>query len=58
MAERIGDYMLRTGAMQQAQVDTVINAQKTGDKRNFGEIAVSMGILTPALIDAFLASQK
>jgi hypothetical protein len=58
MAERIGDYMLRTGAMQQAQVDTVINAQKTGDKRTFGEIAVSMEILTPAQIDAFLASQK
>ena len=44
--------------MKQGQVDTVINAQKTGDKRTFGEIAVSLGILAPAQIDAFLASQK
>jgi hypothetical protein len=58
MAERIGDYMLRTGAMQQGQVDTVIGAQKTGDKRSFGEIAVSLGFLTQAKIEAFLASQK
>jgi hypothetical protein len=58
MAERIGDYMLRTGALKQAQVDAVINAQKTGDKRTFGEIAVSLGFVSAAAVDAFLASQK
>jgi hypothetical protein len=58
MAERIGDYMLRTGALKQAQVDAVINAQKTGDKRTFGEIAVSLGFVSAAAVEAFLASQK
>ena len=58
MAERIGDYMLRTGTMTQAQVDKVIGAQRTGDKRPFGQIAVTLGFLTQAGVDAFLASQK
>jgi hypothetical protein len=58
MAERIGDYMLRTGIMKQAQVDMVVHAQKTGDKRSFGQIAVSMGFITQANVDAFLAVQK
>lgn len=57
MAERIGDFMLRTGAMQQAQVDAVINAQKTGDKRTFGEIAVSLGFVPQSKVEAFLKSQ-
>jgi hypothetical protein len=58
MAERIGDYMLRTGTMKQAQVDIVVHAQKTGDKRSFGQIAVSMGFITQVNVDAFLAVQK
>ena len=44
--------------MQQGQVDAVITAQKTGDKRSFGEIAVSMGFIPQAKVEAFLAAQK
>ncbi len=58
MAERIGDYMLRTGAMKQAQVDVVIHAQRTGDKRSFGQIAIALGFITEANVQAFLAAQK
>jgi hypothetical protein len=58
MAERIGDYMIRTGTMNQAQVDVVIHAQKTGDKRAFGQIAVSMGFVSQANVDAFVTVQK
>lgn len=58
MADRIGDYMLRTGVMHQPQVDAVIGAQRKGDKRPFGEIAIALGFLTQANVDAFLASQK
>jgi len=57
MAERIGDYMLRTGTLTQAQVDKVIAAQRTGDKRPFGQIAVTLGFLSQAAVDAFLSSQ-
>jgi len=58
MAERMGDYMIRTGAMNQSQVDEVVRAKATGDKRHFGEIAVSLGFITVAEIEAFLSTQK
>jgi hypothetical protein len=56
MAERIGDFLVRTGALQQSQVDAVIAAQKAGDKRTFGEIAVGLGLVPQTAIDAFAAS--
>ena len=52
MAERIGDYLVGTGAMQQSQVDDVVAAQKAGDTRTFGEIAVSLGFVSRAAVDA------
>jgi hypothetical protein len=55
MAERIGDFLVRTGAMQQAQVEAVLAAQKGGDKRTFGEIAVALGFTTKAVVDSFTA---
>jgi len=56
MAERIGDFLVRTKAMQQSQVDAVIRAQKDGDKRTFGEIAVALGFVTQAALVTFRAS--
>jgi hypothetical protein len=44
--------------MSQAQVEVVIHAQKTGDKRAFGEIAMSLGYITDAQVRAFLAAAK
>jgi hypothetical protein len=58
MAERIGDFLVRTKGMQQSQVDAVLKAQKAGDARTFGEIAVGLGFVTAAVIDTFLASQE
>ena len=57
MAERIGDFLVRTGKLSQAQVEQVIRAQKAGDGRTFGEIAITLGLVDKALIDSFLASQ-
>jgi len=58
MPERMGDYMIRTGVMNQSQVDTVVHAKEGGDKRHFGEIAVSLGFITVGDVEAFLAAQK
>jgi len=58
MAERIGDYLVRTGVVTQTQVEEVIRAQKAGDKRTFGEIAVGLGFTAKAVIDTFLAQGK
>ena len=44
MAERIGDFLVRTGALQPPQVEAVMAAQKAGDKRTFGEIAIGLGL--------------
>ena len=58
MPERIGDYMLRTGAMNQSQVDEVARAKAAGDQRHFGDIAVSLGFIKPTDVQGFLAAQK
>ena len=57
MAERIGDYLVRTGAMQQSQVEAVIAAQKSGDARTFGDIAVALGYANREAVNAFGASK-
>ena len=57
MAERIGDFLVRTGKLSQAQVDEVIRAQKAGDTRTFGEIAIGLGLVGKATVDAFVAGQ-
>ena len=57
MAERIGDFLVRTGKLSQAQVDEVIRAQKAGDARTFGELATGLGLVDKATVDAFLAGQ-
>ena len=58
MAERIGDFLVRTGAMQPGQVEAVIAAQKAGDSRTFGEIAVAMGLATRAAVDAYASAKR
>lgn len=58
MAERLGDYMISTGAMTQSQVDEVARAKTAGDTRHFGEIAVSLGFIKPADVEKYLATQK
>ncbi len=58
MPERIGDYMVRTGRMNPSQVDAVVRAKANGDTRHFGEVAVSLGFITTADVDAFLAAVK
>jgi hypothetical protein len=44
--------------MNQSQVDDVVRAKTAGDKRHFGDIAVSLGFITAADVEAFLTAQK
>jgi hypothetical protein len=53
MAERIGDFLVRTGALQPPQVEAVMAAQKAGDKRTFGDIAIALGFCSKAAVDAY-----
>jgi hypothetical protein len=42
MGDRIGDNLVKIGAMTQEQVDDVLKRQKNGDNRLFGEIAIEL----------------
>jgi hypothetical protein len=58
MAERIGDFLLRTGAIEAKQLEEVLRIQKSGDSRPFGVIAVEMGYVVESAIEQFAAAQK
>jgi hypothetical protein len=45
MSERIGEFLVRTGAMAKSQVEQVLAAQKTGYHRRFGDIALELGFI-------------
>jgi hypothetical protein len=53
MGLKIGEYLLSIGALTEAQVGSVLRAQKAGDSRKFGEIAVSNGFTKDSSITRF-----
>jgi hypothetical protein len=42
---RIGEGLVRMGEMTESEVQTVLEKQKSGDKRLFGEIAVDLDFI-------------
>jgi len=55
MAQRIGEFLVAIGVLSRKQVTTVVNHQKAGDERLFGEIAMELGYLADnEPIDKFL----
>ncbi|MGO9410864.1 MAG: hypothetical protein ACLQCB_08935 [Spirochaetia bacterium] len=50
--------MIRTGVMNQSQVDAVVSAKTAGDTRHFGDIAVALGFIKANDVEAFLTAQK
>jgi len=54
--EKIGDFLVRIGAMQLWQVDDVRLAQRSGDKRLFGEIAIEFGYIEDAALQLYIES--
>ena len=55
MAERIGEFLVRIGAMTEEQVDAVLKAQ-AGDAelRMFGEIAIEKGFIDDSAIRKYI----
>ena len=58
MEERIGEALVRIGAMTPEQVDAVLKIQKDGDGRLFGEIAIEQGFINDKAIKAYLDARK
>ncbi len=58
MAERIGDFLMRIGALDEKKVQEILAIQKGGDSRPFGVIAVELGYVEETAIEQFAAAQK
>jgi hypothetical protein len=55
MTERIGDFLLRIGAMNEIQVDEVLRIQREDEEpRMFGEIAVELGYINDAALKSYI----
>ena len=57
MAERIGDGLVRIGAMAAEERDKVLQMQNDGDERMFGEIAIDLKFIDDDAILKFLESK-
>jgi hypothetical protein len=56
--ERIGEALVRIGAMSLEQVEQVLKLQQHGDNRLFGEIAIEQGFINDKAIKAYLDAKK
>jgi hypothetical protein len=54
MPNRIGDFLVKIGAMSPEQVDHVLQLQKAGDSRIFGEIALELRYLNDDAIKRYV----
>ncbi len=57
MEERIGEGLIRIGAMTEEQVKDVLARQKDGTNRFFGEIAIELGYVDDEAIKRYLDSK-
>ncbi|MCA1755314.1 MAG: hypothetical protein LC641_11585 [Spirochaeta sp.] len=56
--ERIGEFLVKIGAMSPEQRAEVLEQQKKEPNRLFGEIAVELGYINDAAVDTFLGRNK
>ena len=54
MANRIGEFLLKIGAMSSEQVENVLKLQEKGDRRIFGEIALELRYLNDDAIKRYV----
>jgi hypothetical protein len=54
MQSRIGEFLVKIGAMTPDQVEIVLQLQKNGDERIFGEIALEKGYLDDDAIKRYV----
>jgi len=54
MADRIGNFLMKIGAMKPDQVQDVLRLQKAGDKRRFGDIAIELGYINDDAIKRYV----
>ena len=57
MSERIGETLVRIGAIKPYQVEDVLCAQKAGDDRVFGEIAIELGYINDEVLKKYVEAK-
>ncbi|MBI9098891.1 MAG: hypothetical protein JEY91_10470 [Spirochaetaceae bacterium] len=55
--EKIGEGLVRIGAMTETQRNEVIEKQKNGDERMFGEVAIDLGYINDEIIMEYINSR-
>lgn len=58
MSERIGETLVRIGAMKPFQADDILLAQKEGDARLFGEIAIEFGYINDEVLRKYIETEE
>ena len=51
--EKIGEWLIRAGAMSLTDVETVLKEQREGNESLFGIIAMELGLIDPEVLLAF-----
>ena len=54
MNERIGEFLVRIKAITPDQIREVLDKQKAGDPRRFGDIAIALGFVRDAAIKSYV----
>ena len=57
MSEKIGEVLVRIGAMKSFQVEGVLRAQRAGDSRLFGEIAIDFGYINDEVLKKYVEAK-
>jgi hypothetical protein len=52
--ERIGDFLVRIGAMTELQVSEVLEAQRSSDGALFGWLAIERGFIDDAALKCYI----
>ena len=58
MSERIGETLVRIGAIKPHQVDDICRVQKEGDSRLFGEIAIEYGYINDEVLRKYIEAKE
>jgi hypothetical protein len=58
MAEKIGEFLTRIGVMKIDQVVDVLRAQRLGDERLFGEIAIEFGYINDEVLKKYVEAKQ
>ena len=57
MPEKIGEFLHRIGVKNQQQVQEILDTQKAGDTRMFGEIAIEFGYINDEVLKKYIEAK-